>query len=148
MFKKVDRFDQPLNLTYYGQDCQQTIIGGFVSFFLTAGMLFFSVFKFKLIFSGEEDRLIQTNILQSNQSFSFEKDADPRLGFIIMASMLNTSFDNDDNPYIKFKFQQHTNVGKSNFSDVSKIDIPMVKCSDEQIKMLINDYLKNNWYYG
>ena len=146
--KKADKFDQPLNLTYYGQDCQQTIVGGFVSFLLTAGLLLFSLLKFQLIFSGEEDRLIQTNIRQNDQYFNMQEDTDPRLGFIIMASMLDQSFDNDDNPYIKFKFRQQSNFGKENSSDVDNIDIPMVKCSDEQVKLLINDFVRENWYYG
>ena len=99
-----------------------------------------------MIFNGKEDRLIQTNIVQKDQFMLFNENGEghgKNHGFNVVASMLDTDYDNDDNRYIKFKFRQL--VKNSTRDRMYEIDIPMVKCEN---KLLINPFVRANWYYG
>jgi hypothetical protein len=60
----MDKFDEPLMLKYQGKDMLQTIPGGILTIIIMVCMGLYSFTKIKLIFSGEENRLLMTNIFR------------------------------------------------------------------------------------
>jgi hypothetical protein len=63
--------------------------------------------------------------------------------------MIDKTFDNDDNPYLKFKYSMDTKLQLEDSNDHQNgnehIDIPMVKCD---MKDLMSNYIKDKYYEG
>ena len=57
--------------------------------------------------------------------------------------MTDPKFNNDDNPYIKFKLYHYDNY-ESKTSPQDKREIPLVPCENEYV----DDVLKDIWYPG